>query len=149
MSLGFVFFCLSSSIHTTQFINHWIVAVPLTSVLSRMISSELIYSAEAASHSTAPNVSLWSFTCGMSEQLPSTALGSATAVRLPASPPSLSPSVQLACAQFERTFGGFALCSFGLQLFPPLLAFLLGKLGLAETWAELKTVQFNAQTNSM
>lgn len=49
-------------------------------------------------------------------------------------PAALQLSVQFACAQFERTFSSFALCPFGLQLFPPLLPFLLGQLGLAETW---------------
>lgn len=50
-----------------------------------------------------------------------------------------SSSVQLACAQFQRTFSGFAFCPFGLQLLSPLLPLLLGQLGLTETWWTIKT----------
>lgn len=87
------------------------------------------------------------FTCGMSTLYPLLWVQSLwpslfipTVVSLFA-----SPSVQLSCAQFQWTLDSFALCPFGLQLFPPLLPFLFGQLGLAETWAAINR-KFEVQT---
>lgn len=49
-------------------------------------------------------------------------------------PIRFSSSVQLPCAKFQRPFNSFALCPLGLQLFSPLLPFLLGQLSFTEAW---------------
>lgn len=137
--------CFCSAIPNNAFVNPWTVAFsPVchqtnSNTFLRSNNNQRLYYSETlfTVFFSTSNTSFWSFVCGMSILHP--LLRVQSLVHVPPSPSRLSnlllhpPSVQLACAQFERTFSSFALCPFCLQLFPPLLPFLLGQLGLAET----------------